>query len=231
MSSEIYSEELARADMIAALCNSDTLIGSNGPVDVSQACTVLEAWDGTTNNDSVGGHIWREFWKNIAGSTAGPWQNAYSGTDPVNTLNTLNAANPELQQSFADAVQRLNSAGVAMDATLGSIQWTERNGQRIPVFGDSGSVGAFTIAVGDLNSGGVGYGPIYHGNSYVQVVGWDENGDPEADAFITYSQATDPTSPHFGDFTERYSNKQWKRLPFSNAQIEAEKIRELRLVE
>jgi acyl-homoserine-lactone acylase len=234
LSSEIHTEELARAALLDLYCTNNPtgqVLGSNGPVDVSQACTVLAAWDGTTNLDSVGGHIWREFWKNAAGSNLGPWQNAYSSADPVNTPNTLNAASPEIQAAFGDAVQTIIGAGLALDAKLGDIQWTERNGEKIGVFGDGGNVGAFTIAVGDLNNDGTGYGPIYHGNSYVQVVGWADDGTPEADAFITYSQATDPTSDHFGDFTKRYSNKQWKRLPFTNAQIENEKIMEKRLVE
>lgn len=234
LSSEIYTEELARDALVDLYCTNNptgNVVGSNGNVDVTEACAVLAAWDGTTNLNSVGGHIWREFWSNANGSNAGPWQNAYSNADPVNTPNTLNAASPEIQAAFGDAVEEVLGAGMALDAELGDIQWTERNGEKIGVFGDSGGVGAFTIAVGSRNNDGTGYGPIYHGNSYVQVVGWDAQGNPEADAFITYSQATDPTSDHFGDFTRRYSQKQWKRLPFTNAQIENEKVMEKHLFE
>ena len=234
LSSEIYTEELARADVLNAYCDSNPtgfLLGQSGPVDVSGACTVLAAWDGTTNVNSVGGHVWREFWRGAGGANIGPWIQPYSSADPVNTPNTINFLAPEVESAFADAVSTLQDAGIALDAKLGDIQWTERNGERIPVFGDSGSVGAFTIAQAGLNTDGSGYGPIVHGNSYVQVVGWDDEGNPEADAFITYSQSTDATSDHFGDFTRRYSDKNWKRLPFTEAQIAAETVREVRLTQ
>jgi acyl-homoserine-lactone acylase len=239
LSSEIYSEELARESLIATFCDanpSGQVLSQAGPVDVTQACDVLKAWDGTTNLESVGGHIWREFWKAasggpipVVGSPVPIWLTPFSNDDPVNTPNTLNIANPLIMAAFGDAVNKLVDAGVALDAKLGDIQWAERNGDRIPIFGDIGGVGAFTIAVSSLNNDGTGYGPVDYGNSYVQVIGWDEQGNPEADAFITYSQATDSASPHYRDWTERYSRKEWKRLPFTQAQIEAEKIREMDL--
>ena len=57
--------------------------------------------------------------------------------------------------------------------------------------------------------------------------GWyaaiDENG-PVADAVLSYSQSTDPASPHYADQTELYSAKGWHRLPFHKADIAAEAI-------
>jgi acyl-homoserine-lactone acylase len=46
---------------------------------------------------------------------------------------------------------------------------------------------------------------------------------------VTYSQSTDPASPHYKDFTAQYSNKAWKRLPFRPADVAADKISEIRL--
>lgn len=239
LSSEIYSEELARDSLVSTFCDNNPagyVVSQSGPVDVTQACEVLKAWDGTTNLDSVGGHVWREFWKAanggpipLVGSPVPVWLTPYSSDDPVNTPNTLNVINPLVMAALGDAVNTLVDAGVDLDAKLGDIQWAERNGERIPIFGDAGNVGAFTIAISSLNKDGSGYGPVTYGNSYVQVVGWDANGDPEADAFITYSQATDSDSPHYSDWTKAYSEKDWKRLPFTNADIEREKIREINL--
>ncbi|MFP5356870.1 MAG: penicillin acylase family protein [Gammaproteobacteria bacterium] len=54
---------------------------------------------------------------------------------------------------------------------------------------------------------------------------------PVADGFVTYSQSTDPASPHFNDFTRDYSDKAWHRFPFTPAQVQAAKVSELRLRE
>ena len=41
----------------------------------------------------------------------------------------------------------------------------------------------------------------------------------KADAFLTYSQSTNPASPNFADQTARFSAKQWITLPFTEAAI------------
>jgi acyl-homoserine-lactone acylase len=46
---------------------------------------------------------------------------------------------------------------------------------------------------------------------------------------VTYSQSTDPASPHYNDFTKQYSQKAWKRLPFRAADVKAAKVSEVRL--
>jgi acyl-homoserine-lactone acylase len=69
-----------------------------------------------------------------------------------------------------------------------------------------------------------GLNPV-HGSSYIQVVTFDDTG-PVADAVLSYSQSTDPESPWFGDQTRQYSRKEWNRLPFSKAEIEAARIGE-----
>ena len=38
---------------------------------------------------------------------------------------------------------------------------------------------------------------------------------PVADALLSYSQSTDPASPHYADQTRTFSAKRWHRLPFS----------------
>ena len=49
---------------------------------------------------------------------------------------------------------------------------------------------------------------------------WDTDG-VHAEGFLTYSQSTDPASPHFADFTEAYSQKRWHRFPFHPDEIAA----------
>ena len=140
----------------------------------------------------------------------------------MNTPNSLNPLNPQVLLAFADAVEALNEAGVALDATLGSLQTSGVHDpdNPIPIFGGNGFEGAFTIAArGNLVDGGY---PVTYGNSYIQTVTWDDNGDPIAEGFVTYSQSTDPASPYFQNMTEAYSRKEWITWRFTEAQITAD---------
>jgi len=231
LDSHIYSSDLGRDAVVEQTCALGTVLTASGPTDVSGACAVLAAWDKSNNLDSVGGHVWREFWRNAQGAN-GFYLTPFSASDPVNTPRDINAASPEVQRALGDAVNEIAAAGIALDARLGSIQhaWFSPD---IEIFGGEGNMeGAFTIA--NSEQGGIGEQgyPVRFGNSYMQVVTWKADGDgfsPVADAFVTYSQSTDPASPHYNDFTREYSKKAWKRLPFRAADIRAEQVSEVRL--
>jgi len=245
LSSQIYSVEIARKQVLDNLCKQPLLIGSAGLVaaaDQSAACAVLTAWDGKDNLASVGSHVWREFFRRAVGNLGGLpvglpttpltsiWQNAFSASDPVNTPNTLNTNNLQVQQAFADGIVAVKASGIPFDRPLGQIQYSGvQKNSRIPIFGGEGGVGAFTVvSTQGENLTKDGYGIVY-GNSYIQTVTWDAQGQPQAEGFITYSQSTDPANPHYDDFTKAYSQKQWQKFPFSGADINKQKISELHL--
>ena len=75
--------------------------------------------------------------------------------------------------------------------------------------------------------GDQGRGYIRHGNSYIQVVTWDDSRCPDASSVLTYSQSTNPASPHFADMTRVYSAKEWVDMPFCAAEIEADTVSEI----
>lgn len=232
LNSHIYSGELARDAVVSNLCATGMALGSNGPVDVSQACSVLSKWSLADNLDDVGGPVWREFWRGVTAINANlRWTTRFSATDPVNTPNGLNTANPQVQQALADAVTRVQSAGYKLDDPLRKLQHSGVIGSiDIPIFGGIGGEGAFTI-VSAPTLDKPGY-PVTYGNSYIQTVTWTSNG-PDAkvipEGFITYSQSTDPANPHFTDFTEAYSAKRWQRFPFHADEIAAHAQSEQRL--
>ncbi len=228
LDSAVYSAELGKQAVLDSYCQMPTALGSAGPVDISKACEVLGNWDGKNNLLSVGGHIWREFWRRANGSPA-LWTSPFSAADPVNTPRGLNVANPQLEQAFADAVQAVQNLGVAEDAAMIDLQHSGIHSQPIPVFGGESFAGSFTIAgAGRLTEQGY---KVTYGNSYVQTVSWDDSGAPIAEGFITYSQSTDPASPYYQDMTERYSAKNWIRFPWSDAEIAAKTVETLQLSE
>lgn len=226
LSAQIKTGEYGLANVLAELCP-----GTSG--DTAAACAALAQWDGTANLDSIGAHVWREF---MAALTAGAdrggdfWRVPYSSDDPVNTPRDLDTSAQAVQDAFATAVTRVKSSGFAFNAKLREIQHPCCILRDIPVFGGQFFEGAFTIA-DSANLGPSGY-DVSYGNSYIQTVTWERDGEgfrPHAEGFVTYSQSTDPASPYFSDFTRAYSAKQWHRFPFRPAEIQADKILQIRL--
>lgn len=209
--------ELTLSDFVA-LCSAENNWASfdtGDPAAVAQACSILSEWEGRFDNDSVGPAIFFEFWR-TARDIDTLWVTPFNSTDPVNTPNTLNSGDSDtaaaLKQSLATAVDVLLAAGIPLDRPWGEVQFSERNGVRIPIHGGSGAF-LFSVITSDLVDG-EGYSDIAHGNSYIQTVTWDETDCPDAYAIITYSQSTDPSSPHYADMTQLYSDKEWVDMPF-----------------
>lgn len=219
LKSTVHSERLARTSVLDAYCQLPTMpTSSGGLVETAEACAVLSDWDGTNDLDSRGGHIWREFWLAI-NSQPTMWLTPFDANDPVNTPRDLNVADPNVALAFGDAIERLNNAGIALDAAMGEIQFSGIHEDFIPVFGGVGGDGSFVIAFSRFSNleADNGYA-VDFGNSYIQTVTWDENGDPVAEGFVTYSQSTDPASPYFQNMTEAYSEKNWITFPFTREQ-------------
>jgi len=236
LDSSLQSEQLAREAVLNAYCPIGTLLSSGGqPVDIAEACAVLQAWDGTHNLGSVGGHIWREFWRNIDPlpvESPDKWLTPFDPADPVNTPAMLNVASPLVQAAFADGVKAIQDSPMAMDAAMGDLQVSGIHDTVIPIFGGEGFEGAFTIASSRPHDISDGLYDVKYGNSYIQTVTWDEQGQPVAEGFVTYSQSTDPASPYYKDMTEAYSGKQWIRFPFTQEAIDSDPgLVEYRLVE
>jgi acyl-homoserine-lactone acylase len=113
--------------------------------------------------------------------------------------------------ALASAQEKLSASGIGLDARWGDVQFTERNGERIGIPGAVGRHGGFSYIVTDFTEG-KGYTPIMHGNSYIQVIGWDEAGE----------QSPESDSPHYADQTRLYSRGEWVDFPFTEAEILAD---------
>jgi acyl-homoserine-lactone acylase len=231
-----HSAELAIAG-VRTLCDeedNDVDLGGGVIVDVSEACAILHAWDATNDADRVGPSIWREFWSRV-NNTPNLWAVPFDSADPVHTPRDLNVGDPAVRsQSMADlasAVKRLADGGIPLDSAWGAVHFDTRgDGSIIPIHGGSGGSGVYNaISSGGLIDG-VGYTPIFAGSSYIQAVSWQGNW-PEARAIVTYSQSTDPDSPHFSDMTQLFSNEGWVELPYQMGDIMADQIDSVMLKE
>ncbi|MEU7041962.1 penicillin acylase family protein [Streptomyces varsoviensis] len=202
---DLAADDAAKA---CAALPGGTAVDSGGKrVDVSAACDVLAGWDRTVRTDSAGALLFDRFWRRLSDATPERelWRVPFSAADPVATPNTLNTADPRFARSLADAVGELRAARISLDAPLGEHQFVVRGGKRIPVSGGTESLGVWNKTEAEWDSAKGGYSEVVHGSSYIQAVGFDGSGCPNARTLLTYSQSSNPNSPHYSDQTELYS--------------------------
>ena len=225
-----HSAELLLPGVLTLCSEEDNTVDG---VDVSEACAILLAWDATNDPDRVGPHIWRELYSDISG-IPNLYAVPFDVNDPVNTPRDLNTGDPAVRSAvmsgLADAVLTLSDASIPLASTWGSVHFDTRNGETFPIHGGRGSSGVYNaISSGGLVDG-VGYTPIFAGSSYIQAVRW-EDGWPVAEAIVTYSQSTDPDSPHFSDMTQLFSDQGWVSFPYRVSDIKSNEIDSISLSE
>lgn len=198
-------------------------------VNVGAACEVLAGWDHHMDADSPGALLFTRYWtKALAlADTLGvsPWQVPFDVKDPVNTPHTLDVTAPFVATALADAVSELRAAGIPLAALLGDYQYAERDGQRWPIGGGTDALAVINMIAAEF--GPDGFREPFYGSGYLHVVAFDGDDCPDAVTLLTYSQSTEPTSPHFSDQTELYSRKQWVTERFCEKDILASPVLEV----
>jgi acyl-homoserine-lactone acylase len=217
-----YSAEIMLDDVLT-LCaeESPVVIVGGSPVDVTQACSVLGQWDRRNRSESVGTHVWTEFWRRAA-SAPGLYAVPFDPADPVNTPRGVNlgaaAVRTRLMNDLGATVKYFADNGIPLDRPWGQVHFDTRNGEAIPIHGGSGGSGVYNAITPSTLIPGVGFTPILGGSSYIQSVTFRPNG-PDARAVLTYSQSTDPANPNYADMTKLFSEYGWVTLPFSQGDI------------
>lgn len=227
----VYGAEVVLDDILA-VCATDAADA------VLDACAALAGWDRKVELDSRGAQVFTEFWSGIRGELGNDFQNTVESDefwkvdfDAANPLNTpagidisLEANRTRIVDGLAAATERLQAAGVPLDAPWREVQFLERNDENVPIHGGPGTAGIYGAISAGLSEGG--YVNPRAGNSYIQVVTWDDSECPIADVILVPSQSTDPESPWFADQTKLYSNKEWVRWRFCEEDIAANQIGE-----
>ena len=222
-------------------------------VDISDACDALAMWDSTMNTSSVGAHVFREFAFQF--SQEPQWEVPFSSDAPVTTPTGLEQNETTLQQ-LAKAVQVIEQAGVAFDATLGEVQFVERSlpdgtasGEKLPWGGAHNIEGGFNVfdsirgrdetllprhRYEPVNTDTImsaeanGY-HINYGTSWAMVISFTDEG-PQGRGILTYSQSRQFGSEHFLDQTRLYSEQPTLRdIYFTDEEIEANTIEKITL--
>lgn len=220
-------------------------------VNIAPACTVLDQWDGRFKKHSRGAHLFREFAQQFYRDPQ--WEVEFNPTDPTGTPNTLKGNTTVLKQ-LAQAVLVLEQAEVALDASLGEVQFVEHSnldgtpsGEKLPWEGSNNIEGGFnvfrsisddssliprnvypSIAGSQISAEGKGY-QVSQGSSWIMLVTFTKKG-PVARGLMTYSQSINPESEHRDDQTRLYSAQpQLRPLYFNEQDIKAHTLSETRL--
>jgi acyl-homoserine-lactone acylase len=230
-----YSAEIMLDDVLT-LCGEESpiVIVGGAPVDVTQACNVLRQWDRRNRTESVGTHVWTEFWRRAA-SAPGLYAVPFDPADPVNTPRGVNlgaaAVRTRLMNDLGATVRYFADNSIPLDRPWGLVHFDTRNGEAIPIHGGSGGSGVYNAITPSTLVPGVGSTPILGGSSYIQSVTFGPNG-PDARAILTYSQSSDPANPNYADMTKLYSDYGWVTLPFAEGDIRRDpNLKVLRLSE
>lgn len=216
--------DLAAADVAracAALPPGAARTTDGRAVDVSGACRVIKSWDRTMDTSSRGALLFDRFWRALTTKvpSAQLWRVPFSAADPVRTPNTLDTGAPGFATALADTVAELTAAGIPLDSRLGDHQFVVRGGKRLPIHGGTESLGVWNKIEPRWDARGGGYTEVAHGSSHIQAVGWDKSSCPKARTLLSYSQSSNPNSPHYRDQTRLYSDERWVTSRFCEKDI------------
>ena len=222
-SNRVFAAELARENNdLQKVCEA---------ADGGFACTVLRRWDGRTDTDSVGAHIFREFWVRTPADDR--WEVAFDPERPVSTPRNLNEKNDAVVQAMRDAIDYLKSKNIPLNAQLGDLQVAGDEGApRIPIGGGLHSTGnANVVETTDPASHKKSLYPISYGSSHIQAVTFGDK-HPKAKTILTYGLSTDRTSPWSKDQTRLFSAEKWVTFPWTPSAIRNDPnhtVRQIRL--
>lgn len=244
-------------DPLLALCSrqgEQPVATAAGNISIAPACGVLSQWDGTMNKDSVGAMLFREFATEFDKDPK--WTVDFDPEQPLNTPRDM-AATTAVLTDLGNAMVRIQSLGLPLDAPLGEVQFVERalpngeaSGQRLPWGGANNIEGGFNVFRANTGSDGTIYprliypevdgsylteaGLGYHisyGSSWMFTMEFTEQG-PAAEGLLSYSQSRNVLSDHYIDQTLLYSQQpQLRPIWFKRDDIAENTIREMTLTE
>ena len=204
----VFAAELAReGDDLQDVC---TAAGGGA------ACSVLAGWNGQDDVDSVGAHVFREFWVRTPSAR---WGVPFSADDPVGTPRDLDEDNADVVSAMRRAVQYLQDEGIAFDAPLGSLQKAGDPGAPdVGLGGGPGSTGnANVLSTSDRADTDALYG-VWYGSSHIQAVAFEDDG-VDAATILTYGQSVDRTRASSGDQTRLFGQEKWVDFAFEREEV------------
>ena len=196
---------------------------TGGTVPLGDACSTLAHWNGRWDASQRGAVLFGEFWAFANGASPSPFSHRFELAHPVTTPFGLNTANATVHNALGDAIAALRKAHVPIDTTLGAVQFVSHQGSHITIPGGPGDPDGIYNAIYVNTEPGDSLTSPDTGSSFIQVVTWPRHGScPMGDTILTYSESSNPASPHFADQTKLFSKKEFLPDRFCPAQIAAD---------
>jgi len=229
LSDDSYAAQLTLPGLVK-LCDKFQAAGgvaptsNGGTVKLGDACTTLAHWNGRADVSQRGAVLFAAFW-NIATAppNPSPFSHPFQLSHPVTTPYGLNTAEPSVRTALGDAIQQLNKAHIPVDTTLGAVQYVTYHGSHITIPGGPGDPDGIFNAIYENTEPGDSLTAPDTGSSFIQVVTWRKDSPcPVGSTILTYSESSNPSSPHFADQTKLFSKKQWLPDLFCQSQLAAD---------
>ncbi len=228
LSDDSYAAQLTLATLVK-LCGKFQAAGgyaptsNGGKVKLGDACPTLAHWDGRADPNQRGAVLFSEFWNYANAATPSPFSHPFQLSHPVTTPYGLDTANPTVRTALGDAIVALHKAHIPIDTTLAAVQYVSYHGSHIPIPGGPGDPDGIFNAIYVHSEPGDSLTAPDSGSSFIQVVTWPAKGScPAGSTILTYSESSNPASPHYADQTKLFSQKRWLTDRFCPAQIAAD---------
>jgi acyl-homoserine-lactone acylase len=228
LSDDSYAAQLTRPGLVK-LCDKFQAAGGSAPtsgggkVKLGDACRTLAHWNGKADTAQRGAVLFADFWNFAQAAKPSPFSHPFQLSHPVTTPYGLNTANSTVRTALGDAIKQLNKAHIPVDTTLGAVQYVNYHGRHITIPGGPGDPDGIFNAIYENTEPGDSLTSPDTGSSFIQVVTWQPGSScPVAATILTYSESSNPASPHFADQTRLFSKKQFLPDRFCPKQIAAD---------
>ncbi|GAA3266303.1 N-acyl homoserine lactone acylase QqaR [Dactylosporangium vinaceum] len=248
LSGDTYTaSQLAAYTVSACQARGHTPVVVDGTaVDIAPGCAVLAAWDKQMELASRGAVLWRETIGAVVAANpdalneAGPLFGVpFNPADPTRTPRGAPASPDGILAGLARGMQRMRAVGLPLNVQMSQVQYTIKNGVKIPVPGSTENLGIANMAQyqpapgtslepfmdpgtfvpgSDLTDKGY---VVNYGTSFLLTLAYTSSG-PSAKCILTYSESGDRSSPNYSDQTQLYSQKRLRDCSYSTTAINAD---------
>jgi acyl-homoserine-lactone acylase len=192
---------------------------------VAQAAELLAAWDNTAGPKSRGAVLFSIWWARYTdGQTPDSmFAQSWTAAAPVATPRGLKDV-ARAVSAFTWAVEETAKRHGAFDVAWGDVHRVRMGKTDEPVGGCGGALGCFRVL--NFRTDPDGKRSVVGGDGWVLAVEFTDI--PRGYSVLAYGQSALEDSPHYGDQAEMFAKGEFKRIAFTDRDIDAQTIRRYR---